>query len=448
MNYDEFKNNVIETCNELGIKDYELYYSNSESTSISVFAHEIKSFSSSEAGGLCFRCIYNGKMGYASTQALDKENARRIVLRAIDNASVLESEEEVFLAEGGQTYEKLEDRSYPLPSTDDLINTALQTQEKIYKANKLVVDGSETQTLKENNTIAIYNSKGLDLKQNTVSAGVVVEAVVSNGEEMANSYELKLAQLDKIDIDALIKKSTDDACQKLGGEVAPTGQYPVIFNSDAMSDLLDTYSVIFSSENAQRGLSRLNDKEGEMIASEIVTIVDDPFNKDNPEPMVFDAEGCPTRKKNVIENGKLTTLLYNMKTAAVAKKQTTGNAYKAGYSSPVSISPFSMYIESGKNTEEELFAKAQNGVYITSLGGLHAGANPVSGDFSLQSSGFMIENGKKTKFVKSFTVAGNFYDVLKNITMVADNCTFPMALGATAFGSPSVLVEGLAIAGK
>ena len=96
----------------------------------------------------------------------------------------------------------------------------------------------------------------------------------------------------------------------------------------------------------------------------------------------------------------------------------------------------------------ELLEQVGEGVYIISLGGLHAGANPITGDFSLQSSGFLIEGGKKTTFVKSFTVAGNYYDLLKNITAVADNTQLPSAMGITAFGAPSTLVEKLSIAGK
>ena len=165
-------------------------------------------------------------------------------------------------------------------------------------------------------------------------------------------------------------------------------------------------------------------------------------------PIPFDAEGCPTRTKNVIEAGKLNTLLYNLKTAAVAGKETTGNASKAGYSASVRVQPFTMYLAGGELTEDELLARAGNGVYINSLGGLHAGADPVSGDFSLQSAGFMIENGVKTTAVKSFTVAGNFYDLLQNITAVANNTQLPKAMGITAYGAPSVLVENLSIAGK
>ena len=107
-----------------------------------------------------------------------------------------------------------------------------------------------------------------------------------------------------------------------------------------------------------------------------------------------------------------------------------------------------MYLSGGELTEADLLQKAGNGVYINSLGGLHAGADPISGDFSLQSAGFLIENGEKTKAVKSFTVAGNFYDLLQNIVAVANNCHLPSAMGVTAFGAPSVLVENLSIAGK
>ena len=99
-------------------------------------------------------------------------------------------------------------------------------------------------------------------------------------------------------------------------------------------------------------------------------------------------------------------------------------------------------------TEEELLKKVGNGVYITDLSGLHAGANAISGDFSLQSAGFMIENGEKTKYVKSFTVAGNFYELLKNVVAVADNVTLPRPMGKTTFGSPTIWVDGLSVAGK
>ena len=448
MTFNEFKKIVIAECEARGITEYELYYQVGSSVSVDTFQHSINEFTSSLSGGVCFRAIIGGKMGYASTEALTEGEARAVVAMAQDNASVLETEEEVFLGEGGQEYEPLAVQPYELPTTEELIAAVLDTQEKLYAADPAVIDGCQAQGFSEASEIAIYNSKGLDLSYANNAAGLIAVSVVSDGKEMSNDFQFKLGKLDQIDTDKLVRKAVDGAKEKLGGEVAPTGQYPVVFNPEAMSSLLRVFSSVFSSENAQKGLSKLANSEGQVIAAPCVTLVDDPFHKDNPEPINFDAEGSPTHKKNVIENGKLHTLLYNLKTAAVAGKKTTGNASKAGYDAPVAVRPFTMHLENGTMTEEELLAKAGNGVYINSLEGLHAGANAISGDFSLQSAGFMIENGKKTIHVKSFTVAGNFYDLLKNIVALANNCELPMAMGMTTFGSPSVLVEGLSVAGK
>ena len=448
MNFNEFKELVIAECEAQGIAEYELYYQAGYSTSVDTFQHSINEFTSSYSGGVCFRAIVNGKMGYASTENLSAQQAKAVVAKAVDNAVNLEAEETVFLGEGGQEYEPLEDKSYDLPTTEELIAKVLETTEKLYAADPMAVDGCQTQGIIETSEVAIYNSKGLDLHHSSKASGLIAVGVVSNGKEMSNDYQIKLGKLNEIDVDALVKKAVDGAKEKLGGEVAPSGQYPVVFSTEAMCSLLGVYSGIFNSESAQKGLSKLAGREGEVIAAPCVTLVDDPFHCDNPEPMNFDAEGSPTHKKAVIENGVLNTLLYNLKTAAVAGRKTTGNASKAGYDAAVGIRPFTMYLQGGDITEEELLQKAGNGVYITSLGGLHAGANAISGDFSLQSSGYMIENGVKTRYVKSFTVAGNFYELLKNIVALANNCRLPRPMGSTTFGAPSVLVDGLSVAGK
>ena len=445
MEFNAFKQAVIARCAQKGIEEYELYYQTAESTSVSVFQHSVNEFTGSIEGGVCFRCIVGGRMGYASTEALNEEQAASIVDRAADNAATLEADEPVFLAEGGLSYAPVTTEPYALPDTESLIAKVLETQEKLYAADPAVTDGTETQGICERSETFIYNSKGLDLHSRNTLSGLVVGSVVTDGKEMANSYEVKLGQLASIDTDALAAKATAEAKQKLGGEVAPTGQYPVVFAPSAMCNLLGVFSAIFSGENAQKGLSKLGGKEGEQIAAPTVTLVDDPFFPGSTRQRSFDAEGMPTFTKNVIEGGVFKTLLHNMKTANLAGCRTTGNASKACYDAPVAVRPFTMYLVPGEKSEEEMISPIGKGVYITSLGGLHAGANPITGDFSLQSSGFMIEEGKKTTFVKSFTVAGNFYGLLKDITDIASNLETP---GMGAFGSPAVRVDGLSIAGK
>lgn len=449
MDFNAFQTSVAQWVQKLGIEDYELYYQSSESTHVSIYRQEVNEFSSAVDGGVCFRCIVNGRMGYSSTEELSEAAAEDVVRRAVDNAATLETEEPVFLGQGGQQYQSVDCAPASARSTSgELIQAALDTQSALYAAHPSVVDGTSAEGVSETVRLAIVNSKGLDLHYENTVSGLIAAAVVKEGEEMSNAYELKLAPLDTLDKGALAAKAVDKARSKLGADAAPTGVCPVIFAPEAMASLLAAFSPSFSSDRAQKGLSRLAGKEGEVIASPAVTLVDDPFCPLSAMPMPFDAEGTPARKKNVIEAGRLNTLLYNHRTAAAAGKETTGNASKSGYDAPVDVAPFAFYLAPGDRDEDALLEQAGNGVYIDSLGGLHAGANVVSGDFSLQSAGFMIENGKKTRPVKAFTVAGNFFELLGKVVAVADNLGVPNPGDITAFGSPSVLVDSLSIAGK
>lgn len=448
MTFQEFKNTVIARAKELGIDDYELYYQAAESVSVSVFRHEVNQFTASNEGGVCLRCLIGGKMGYASTEKLTAEEAGALVRRAAANAAVLETKEEAFLGQGGKTYAAVPCRSGELPQTKELVGRALAVQQQLYAADPAVVDGSTTQCIAEASRLAIYNSHGLDLSYENTLSGLVVGAVVERGGEKANDHQIKLGAPDAIDTAALTQKAAKTALTKLGGGSVESGVYSVVFAPDAMSDLLAAFSSVFSAENAQKGLSKLANREGQTVAASCVTVVDDPFHPESPMPMPFDAEGSPTAKKAVVEAGVLKTLLHDLKTAHQAGVQTTGNASKAGYDSPVAVRPFTMYLAPGSATKEELLRQCGNGVYIDSLAGLHAGASAVTGDFSLQSAGFLIENGVCTRYVKGFTVAGNFFDLLRAVEAVSDTVVLPAATGVTAFGSPCVLVRGLSLAGK
>ena len=450
MDFQAFRQAADAEAAALQIEEYELYYQLEESASASAFRHEIKNVAGASEGGVCLRCLVNGKMGYASTQLLTEESARALVRRAAENALVLETTEPEFLVKGGQSYQSAAVNTAPLPDAGTLRTIALAGQDALY-AQPGVVDGSETEVLAGHVCIAIHNSKGLDLQYENTFSGVVMSAVVSDGKpdgEKGSKYKIRIGALDKLDLNAAAGEAAAEARESLGAGTAPTGTMPVVFSPEAMADLLATFSPIFDAERVQKGLSLLKDKEGTSIASPAVTLVDDPFYAKSAMPMPFDAEGTPTYRKNVIESGVLNTLLYNLRTAGAAGKTTTGNASKSGYASEVGISPFTMYLSSGDLTQAQLLEKAQNGVLITFLGGLHAGANPISGDFSLQSAGFLIENGQKGAPVRSFTVAGNFFDLLRGITAVGNDPEPPMSTGSTGFTSPSVLVEGLSIAGK
>lgn len=448
MTFEEFKKAVIKAAEKLGIADYELYYTGEDSIEIEAFGSEISDFTSSVDGGISVRCALGGHMGYASTQSLSDEGAETLLRRAAENASQLETEEPPLFVSGGMTYENNPAPTYPLPDAQELRGTVLDFQERLLSSDPLVLNNSQSYASLRRSSLAIYNSHGLDVETSSEVTSIAVSAIVGDGGEMSNSTEIRTGNLKEIDRDEVVAKAVRDAKDKLGGTVPSTGVMPVVFSPEAVATLLSTFATDFSSESVQDGLSPLKDKEGERIAAETVTIVDDPFFEGAPIHMPFDAEGSPTHRKNIVENGILKTLLYNLQTAAKAGKSTTGNASKAGYAAKVRVRPFVMYIAPGKISEEELIKEAGNGVYINMLGGAHAGANAVSGDFSLQSAGFLIENGVKTSPIKSFTVSGNFFTVLNNITGIANNLNPPKRSGVTSFTSPSILVDGLTVAGK
>ena len=107
MKYTEFKELVIKKAKEAQLSEYELYYMESEDISVEALMHELTKFSTEDNRGACFRCIYQGKMGYASTELFTREEAQRLVLDAMENAAVIESEDKVFIYDGADKYEKI-----------------------------------------------------------------------------------------------------------------------------------------------------------------------------------------------------------------------------------------------------------------------------------------------------------------------------------------------------
>ncbi len=447
MEFNEFKALVTAAAQRAGIGDYELYYEAEESTDVSMFNGEIDSFTSALSGGAAFRCIVGGHMGTANTQELSESQAESLVHRAYDNALTLEKEEEAFFARGGGHYEDCEKTEMPALSPEELTKTALAANEALKLSHEKITDRCSTEAVTQKLRTSLFNSNGVDLSWEAGVDLLVMSAVVADGEEVNDDYDVKAGDPAKLNLQAMANKTAAKAAAKLGAKAAPTGAYPVIFSGEAMSSLLSTFSSAFSAENARKGLSALKDKEGEVIAAPLVTIIDDPFYPGNALHRNFDGEGSPVFRKEVIDRGVLKTLLYDLSTAHAAGKETTGNASRLSYDSSVSIQPYTFLLSPGELKEEELLAECGDGVWIDFLGGLHAGANPISGDFSLQSGGFIVEKGRKTRPVSSFTVSGNFFELLKNVRALSDKAEIPNAFRLTAYASPAVLVDGLTVSG-
>lgn len=445
MSFEQIKEILFAAAVRAGLKEYDVYCAFSDSESAEALNGALNSCSSDTSGGVCFRCVHDGKLGSASTESLQKEELEALVGRAMENAAVTDADDApiFYTPRAEDTYNTVAVEVPALPGVACLRRTVMELQEKLYAASSLMTDGTTSAAGASHGRVALANSKGLSLSRESGAVYTYVEPIVNDGKEP--SFGSAMAYVLNTDTD-IVEKATGEALARLGAGLVKTGKYDVIFDAKRTRALLSTFSGIFSGKAARLGLSLLAGKEGEQIAAKCVTILDDPFYKDNPMQCAFDAEGVPTSVKTLVDGGVLKTLLYDLTNAQKMGVASTGNAAR-GYASPVSISPYCLRIAPGKESPEAMRRRMKDGLYITELKGLHAGADAVTGDFSIESAGFWVENGEITAPVHSFTVAGNFFDLLQHIDGVADNVEMGMP-GTSTLAAPDIMVRGLAVAGE
>ena len=344
-------------------------------------------------------------------------------------------------------YEEVKTYSEDLESVkpSELIDIALNMEKEAKQLSDKVVNLGGCSVGYGTSSYGIYNTKGLELSNKTnLLTAYVVPIVEESGEKYDGTGYVTANSLKEVNPRKIAKQGIEEALSRINGKSIKSGKYKTLIYNEAMVSLLSTFAGVFSGDAAQKGLSLLKDREGEIIASSIVTLVDNPLLEDGLASTPFDDEGVATYKKEIISKGKLETLLHNLKTANKAGIKTTGNGFKASYASTVGISPTNFYIEKGSKSIDELYEEVGEGLMITELAGMHSGANSITGDFSLAAKGFYIENGKKSFPVEQITIAGNFFDLLKEIKVIGEDLKFPMS----SVGSPSVIINELSVAGK
>lgn len=447
MELDLFVKGLFKKAEAAGFSEYEIYYVDRESLSISVYKEEVEKYNLNNSAGLSFRGKLGDKIGYSYTEILDEDAIEMLVKKAKENVLAIENDDIQFIYEGDKEYKEVSTYYKELENipADKLINIALDMEKEAKKYCDKVESFSGCSVSYSSGKYGMINSKGLDLHNESNLLTAYVVPIVKDGDNMYDGFGYVVAKsLNEVDPVKIAKMGVDEALSKVGGKSIPSGNYKVIINNEAMVSLISTFAGVFSGDSVQKGLSLLKGKEGEIIASDIVNLVDDPHLKDGLASVAFDDEGVATTKTYLIRNGKLDSLLHNLKTANKAGVRSTGNGFKASYASPISVSPTNFYIEPGVNSLEEMTKRIDNGLIITDFAGLHSGANSITGDFSLAAKGFYVESGVKTHPVEQITVAGNFFTLLNDIEEIANDLKFPMS----SVGSPSILIKELSIAGE
>ena len=447
MELKEFINKLFEEARVNGFEEYEVYYVDRESLSINIYNEEVEKYSLNTSYGLSFRGKINGKIGYSYTEILDEDAIKMLVKNSKESALTIENNDIQFIYKGDNEYKKINTYHESLENiqADKLIDLALSMEKESKALDSRVSSFGGCGIGYSKSKYGIINSNGLNLENKSNGLTAYVVPIIKEGEDMHDGFGYVVAKsIEDVNPKKIAEDGIKEAISRIGGKSIASGKYETIINNEAMVSLLSTFAGVFSGDAAQKGLSLLKDKEGQMIANSIVTLVDNPHLEDGLASVGFDDEGVATIKKDIIKDGKLMTLLHNLKTAYKGNTKSTGNGFKSSYASPVGVSPTNFYIEKGEKSLEELMSEVKEGLLVTEFAGLHSGANSITGDFSLAAKGFYIKNGKKDFPVEQITIAGNFFDVLKNIVQIGNDLKFPMS----SVGSPSVKVEGLSVAGE
>lgn len=444
MKMDEFIQKVFEAAKVAGFTVAEAFLLEDDSFKAVATNGEITEYSSHATRGLGFRAMIDGRMGYSSTEAFDDAAVDWLIRGAMDSAKLCEDPSEQFVYDGQEPVAELSLTGTDAPP-DEKLAFALRLEQYAKGFDPRVEQVGYDTVITGNAKVRIVNTRGMDKQYAESFSGAYLQPVAREGDSTATAFHIQYARnFAELDAKKLAETAAQKAVDALHASPVASGNCRVIIKNLAMIDLLETFSPAFSADNAQKELSLLKGKIGEMVAAPCVTIVDDALSMRGFASRPFDAEGVPSRRNLVVEGGLFKTFLHNLKTAHKDGVASTGNASKGSYASSVRVSPTNFFIEAGEKSFDEMVADMADGLVITEVEGLHSGANAVSGDFSLLSKGYTVKDGKRDKPVEQITIAGNFFGLLKDMRTVGSDLQFP----AGGFGAPSVDVGTLSVAGK
>ncbi|MBR3031765.1 MAG: TldD/PmbA family protein [Clostridiales bacterium] len=445
----EYIDELLKQALKEGFTEAEVYYESDSTMSVSAREGKIIQFENSDTTGLSFRGLYNGQMGYADTEDIQPDMIPFLLSQAKDNCSVLEVKESITVFEGEKEYPDYNGFSDDLAKIDYemLAKASLDLEKEVLAYDSRIEAVDDSNAVYSSGELFIQNTKGMicESRNNAFFAYLGCRAV--EGEDV-QTYGKSWCFDHRSDFDAkkCAKFVGEKVIAKLGAEPVDSLKTPIILDRFAANSLLGAFSGAFSAEAIQKGLSRLVGKLGERIANEKITLIDEGMIEGSRLSIPFDSEGVATKRTVLIDKGIFTSAIHNRKTALVDGVESTGNASRSGKSG-LGISPCNLHFENGDCSQQQLFEKMGNGIYITAIYGLHAGINGISGDFSLMSEGFVVRDGKVAEPVNQITIADNFFDVLMKVDTLGNDVEF-FSPEASRIQSPSLLIPDVSVAGK
>lgn len=434
---------LFKAAKAAGIAQFEARIETESKLSVSVFNSELENFTVADNGSMAVRGLVDGKKGVFASDRVDDE-VIDIAISALKEAAKYGNPiDPDFFVGGDYKYEKA-DTFHPelekVPASKFIEITKEIAAKTLAKDKRIEIANVSLEY--EYGDLRLVNNNGLDVVSRSNYVMVFAQVKASNGEEIQSGMHYLIASsIDEIDADKFVAELVDITVKQFGGRSVESGKYKVVYSPDCAAVLMSTLKDGFSAFNVEQHISLLEGKIGTKAFSELLTLEETPIGSD-PFCSAFDDEGVPCKNKVLIDKGVPIGYVYDLDTAKRAGVESTGNGkLKTG-----NIRPSVSYVtvKPGDKSLDGLFELVGDGIYITDLGGVSTGINEQSGNYSLQASGYLIENGKQGRPVSLITVAGNIMTDFADITAVGSDSKL------TYYGvkTPSIVIKELSISGK
>ncbi len=422
----------------------------SRDTDVKVFDGDVESLSVAEVAGVGVRVVTDHRQGYAWAGSLDDAVVADALADARDNASFGAPDEFYGLA-------TLDDIAGVEPASlhlwrDDLASVDTDTKvrmalelEAATRAADARVRGVEAASYGDAAVeTAIATSTGVEASSRRTMCACFSYAMAGEGTATQTGYGFSVGRSPSdLELATAARDAADRATRLLGAAQPPSRRLPVVFDPLVTASLLGLVGAALNGESVQKGRSLFVGREGEQVASPLVTVVDDPTNPEAYGASSYDAEGVPTRRNDLIVDGVLRMFLHNVSTARRAGTTTTGSAVR-GFKSTPGVGARALHLGPGTSTPEKILWSVPEALYVQSVSGLHSGTNPVSGDFSVGATGLMVRDGAFAEPVREITVASTIQRMLRDVAAVGDDLTW---LPGGAAGV-TLLVSEMQMSGK
>lgn len=433
-----------------GAESYDAVAGESGSVGLELFEGKVKSTEISSSRGIgvrLFRRTPEGlRPGFAFTERFTPEALTRTVDDAWSHAALtdpvqMELPEPAVLPDLDlHTY----DPALESLSLEDMKTFGLKLEEVAKNGDARIENVPYLGVSRGDGASLVANSRGVMYSSRSGSLSAWVGAVARQGEvRKMGVYGRGGRAFDPAIFDAerMARTAVTRAVELLDAAPVESGAYPVVFSHRVSGQIFGMFGSPFFAEAAQKGQSRLKDKLDETIAAPLFSLVSDPFIPGAPGSHLFDGEGVPARRLEVVKDGVLQTFLYNLESAAKEGVAPTGTGSR-GYSGKAGTGFANYIVPLGEDSLDALLARYPKCLLIVKLEG-GSGCSAVSGEISIGAQGFLYEGGQRVRAVDRITLSTNFFDLLKNIEGLSNEYSDSFS----SMKVPDVLVNEVHVAG-